>query len=371
MPSPAYAPRVVQGSVTPLAFQMFKPTGAPLAGAAGSIVVLIAKNAGYPRGGFAAADGGGCIEVGGGFYSVPGSAVDSNTLGPLLLVASAAGNPTTAARYDVVAGPTTPPVRAGSPGYPLPIYIGVAGISPSLLLAAVGSGGGFAPPTGVVEEVGGPGNGRGWYRVDPNGADLATAGALALVDAGGTSASVFDVAPSLGISTSLGTTFADVLLAARLAVVAAGIAPDQLVALALDPEPKPGSAGPFIVVTPSSGEVDRGAVEGGGRADTIISAGFSVHVIDQAQTDIFTGDTNRLTATSPPGLFRLAHAVINALTVSFLYDPAGKDLVVEPIRLVRHMIPRKYASAGSKPAWAGVELLFEVKYVASLGNIDG
>jgi hypothetical protein len=55
---------------------------------------------------------------------------------------------------------------------------GVPGLSPAVLLSK--NGGPFAAPAGAVAEVGGTGNGHGYYQVAPNAADANTAGPLVL-----------------------------------------------------------------------------------------------------------------------------------------------------------------------------------------------
>ena len=165
--------RIVQNTLRPLPFLLIAASDhvTPLSGRSPS--VLLSRN-GQPF----APPAGAVSELGAGWYQVAGNATDSALPGPLLLdVAAGTDFDPVSARFEVVPAVGVAPLTVDYTGYPLTFLMisstdrlsGVPGLSPSVQIAAPGSS--FAAPVGVVRELGGAGNGRGWYYVAPAAAD--------------------------------------------------------------------------------------------------------------------------------------------------------------------------------------------------------
>jgi hypothetical protein len=204
--------RIVRGSLEPLPFALVLATDhrSPATGVVPSLV-RISK-----AGGAFAAPAGAVSERGSGWYQTAGNAGDSDTVGPLALHAEAPGCDPVDCRFEVVPDDATSPLAQGSTAYPMTVLMidsldhvtGKPGLSPTVTIAK--PGGTFGAPAGAVSEIGGAGNGFGWYRVGPAIApatDYDVAGPLLLhATAAGADPTDdrYDVAPVPGYG---GTTF--------------------------------------------------------------------------------------------------------------------------------------------------------------------
>jgi hypothetical protein len=174
------AQRIVKGSLEPLPFYLVLASDhrSPATGITPSLV-RISKAAGA----FAAPQGA-ISERGNGAYQVAGNTTDSNTTGPLILHAEGPGCDPVDIRFEVVPDEGTPPLSQGSTTYPMTFLMidsadhvtGKINLSPTFTIAK--PGGSFAAPAGAVAEIGGAGNGFGWYSAGPASADYDTAGPL-------------------------------------------------------------------------------------------------------------------------------------------------------------------------------------------------
>lgn len=130
---------------------------------------------------------------------------DVSTLGPLALHVEATDCDPTNWVYFVVEHEDDEPYRQHVTTYPFLFFVaqagtalGLAGATVTVQLLKVESGGGFAAATGTVFELGGAGNGFGWYGLQPSAADVDTAGVFVLRPsaAGGEAADYeFDLPP--------------------------------------------------------------------------------------------------------------------------------------------------------------------------------
>jgi hypothetical protein len=149
-------------------------------GATGVIpsVIVLSKNGGA----FGPLSGGLLEERGNGAYDFVPSVVDSDTLGVNILHIEAPGCDPADVRFDVVVDSESAPLVQNSAAYPLTFLLiltsdhvtGAVGKTPTVTIAQ--SDGVFAPPLGTVAEIGGVGNGYGWYKVGPDVRDTNTAG---------------------------------------------------------------------------------------------------------------------------------------------------------------------------------------------------
>lgn len=129
---------------------------------------------------------GSVMELGGGRYQISPNTFDLSTPGPLLLHVEAPGCDTFDGVIDVASTSGFSLLFEGSSGWALPIFAvrsfdsvsGCFGQIPSVQISYDGSA--FMTPFGAIQEVGGLGNGLGWYYVTGNSIDTGIVGPVRL-----------------------------------------------------------------------------------------------------------------------------------------------------------------------------------------------
>lgn len=163
---------ITQGSVTPLPFYLALASDHVSPATGKSPVVQLSK-----AGGAFAAAAGAVTETGNGWYLLNATAVDTNTVGALVLhvTAAASADPVDKRHFvgsDAVLYASTSPIPIFHP-LSADHVTGGTGLSPAVVISKNGAA--FASPIGLVSEIG-----FGWYKLTPTAADTNTIGALAV-----------------------------------------------------------------------------------------------------------------------------------------------------------------------------------------------
>lgn len=312
---------IVRGSgVDPLPFRLVSASdhASPITGASPSVV--LSKNAQT-----FAAPAGQILEIGHGSYYVSPSTGDTDTLGPMILVASAGGADTYRALINVIPEAGIAPIPVGISTYPLVVFLGTPGLSPSVQLSKAGAA--FGSAIGVpIREVGGPGNGLGFYSTTPNSNDTGTPGAL-LLSATATNGpntyygySTYDVTGIRPIPGRLALT----MLAIRAMIVNSGLFPLPACVISQEQEPFPSPSPPCCWLSIGDFPIDNPIESGVGRYNPIVEGEIVSNIVLRRTRDIDQQDTQLLT--NAAGGLPLVDQLINVLLEQFPLDDSGNAL---------------------------------------------
>jgi hypothetical protein len=299
----------------------------PVTGA--SPTVLISKNAqafGAPIGTIS--------EIGHGDYVVNPSNIDTNELGPLLLVASAAGADTAVTLVNIVPALGIAPVPVGIPTYPLIFKLGAAGLTPSSVQISKGSGA-FATPSGLpINEIGGAGQGQGFYATTPNPGDTNTPGVIQIYATATSAGTQYYGGATHYVTGIPGVTMvlAEAALAIQALIVNSGLFPYPACVISQEEEPFPSPAPPCCWISVGSFRPDEGIAVGSGRYQPVLEGEFIVRVILRRTRDVDAQDTQVLTNASAGGL-PIIDNLINVLLEQVLMDNGGNPLVSQTLKL--------------------------------------